>query len=155
MFYYLSFIKIIDPSFCFIRNIYFKYEYNIIIYCISSIIGLSENKHNKKIYDVVLLPKPINLPLRDASTKVLGMAAGRAHSLILTTDGLFTLGNNAYGQCGRPIVLNEDYKKSIIIHHIPNIKGKKITAVTAGQDHRYNNFNLLLITQSKIFQFFH
>jgi hypothetical protein len=144
MFYYLSFIKIIDPPFCSIRNIYFKYKtcHN----CISSIIGISENKHNKKIYDIVLLPKPINLPLRDASTKVLGMAAGRAHLLILTTDGLFTLGNNAYGQCGRPIVLNEDYKKSMIIHHIPNIKGKKITAVTAGQDHRYDNSNSLLIT---------
>jgi len=116
----------------------------------SSIIGLSENKYNKRIYDVILIPKPIDLPLRDASTKILGMAAGRAHLLILTTDGLFTLGNNAYGQCGRPIVLNEDYKKSMIVHHIPNIKGKKITAVIAGQDHRYNNSNLLLITQSKI-----
>lgn len=81
-------------------------------------------------------PNPIELPLRDNSTRVLAMAAGRAHALILTTEGLFTLGNNAYGQCGRPIISNEDYKRSKIVHHIPDIKGHKITAVTAGQDHR-------------------
>lgn len=86
--------------------------------------------------NLVLTPRPINLPLQNALTKVIDMAAGRAHLLILTTEGLFTLGNNAYGQCGRPIILNEKYEKSMTIHHIPDIKGNKITAVTAGQDHR-------------------
>ncbi|XP_029167744.1 RCC1-like G exchanging factor-like protein [Nylanderia fulva] len=79
--------------------------------------------------------RPIHLPLKNTSTKIISMAAGRAHSLILTTEGLFTLGNNAYGQCGRPIILNESYEKSMVIHHIPDIKGNKITAVAAGQDH--------------------
>lgn len=91
---------------------------------------------------MVFLPRPIDLPLQDDKAKVLGMAAGRAHLLILTTEGLFTLGNNAYGQCGRPIIMNETYEKSMTIHHIPNIKGHKITAVTVGQDHRYNNFDV-------------
>jgi len=77
------------------------------------------------------------LPLQNNSTKVVDMAAGRAHLLILTTEGLFTLGNNAYGQCGRPIILNENYKNSTVVHCIPDIKGNKIIAVTAGQDHRY------------------
>lgn len=88
---------------------------------------------------MVFVPRPINLPLlrENASTKVMGMAAGRAHLLILTTEGLLTLGNNAYGQCGRPIILNENYEKNKVVHHIPNIKGHKITAVAAGQDHRY------------------
>ncbi|EZA47607.1 Williams-Beuren syndrome chromosomal region 16 protein-like protein, partial [Ooceraea biroi] len=80
--------------------------------------------------------------------KVLGMAAGRAHLLVLTTEGLFTLGNNAYGQCGRPIVFNEDYKKSVIVHHVPDIKGNKITAVTAGQDH-----SVLLTETGEVYTF--
>ena len=84
-------------------------------------------------------PRLINLPVKDSSTKVLDMAAGRAHLLVLTDEGLFTLGNNAYGQCGRPIIPEENYEKSRVIHHIPNIKEKKIKAVTAGQDHRYES----------------
>lgn len=84
-----------------------------------------------------MIPRPIQLPLKKASTKVTGLAAGRAHLLVLTTEGLFTLGNNGYGQCGRPIIVDEDYKNSKIVHHIPDIKGKQIKSVTAGQDHRY------------------
>ncbi|XP_029678049.1 RCC1-like G exchanging factor-like protein [Formica exsecta] len=99
---------------------------------------LGFNETDKRFPDnMVFVPRPINLPLlrENASTKVMGMAAGRAHLLILTTEGLFTLGNNAYGQCGRPIILNENYEKNKVVHHIPNIKGHKITAVAAGQDH--------------------
>ena len=76
------------------------------------------------------------LPLKGPSPSVLGLAAGRAHLLILTNEGLFTLGNNGYGQCGRPVIENEDYTQSKVIHHIPNVKGEQITGVTAGQDHR-------------------
>lgn len=94
------------------------------------------NLHEKK-YSIILIPRPISLPLQNTSTKVVGMAAGRAHLLILTTEGLFTLGNNAYGQCGRPIILSENYDKSMVVHCIPDIKGNKIVAVAAGQDHRY------------------
>lgn len=95
--------------------------------------------HNldEKIPNMVCIPRPITLPLQHTSTKVIGMAAGRAHTLILTTEGLFTLGNNAYGQCGRPIILSENYEKSMVVHCIPDIKGNKIISVTAGQDHRY------------------
>lgn len=107
---------------------------------IPSIVGYSETK-SKQPERVLFAPRLINLPLRDASTKVTGMAAGRAHLLILTTEGLFTLGNNAYGQCGRPIVINESYEKNTTIHHIPDIKGSKIVAVTAGQDHRYLRYS--------------
>lgn len=109
----------------------------------SSFLAIGYNETDKKFPDnMVFIPRPINLPLENASTKVIGMAAGRAHLLILTTEGLFTLGNNAYGQCGRPIILNEDYKKNMVVHHIPNIKESKITAVAAGQDHRYKTLIL-------------
>lgn len=86
---------------------------------------------------MVFIPRPITLPLQNTSTKIIDMAAGRAHLLILTTEGLFTLGNNAYGQCGRSIILTENYEKSMVVHHILDIKGDKIIAVTTGQDHRY------------------
>lgn len=98
--------------------------------------GFHEN--DKKFPDDLITElRPINLPLKGSSSKVIGIAAGRAHLLVLTDEGLFTLGNNAYGQCGRPVILNENYNKSKVVHHISNIKGKKIKTVTAGQDHRY------------------
>lgn len=90
----------------------------------------------------------IDLPLKNDSTQVIGIAAGRAHSLILTTEGLFTLGNNAYGQCGRPIIMNENYENCMVVHHIPDIEGKKITAVTTGQDHRYSIFIHMVCQQN-------
>lgn len=65
------------------------------------------------------------------------MAAGRAHSVILTDEGILTLGNNSYGQCGRKIIPDEDYVMSNYIHHIPNLEGKNIVDVECGQDHRY------------------
>lgn len=85
-------------------------------------------------------PRPINLNLLTKTASVLSMAAGRAHLLILTNQGLFTLGNNAYGQCGRPIIEDEDYHKSRVVFRIPDIEGNKIAAVTAGQDHRYMEY---------------
>ncbi|XP_032678691.1 RCC1-like G exchanging factor-like protein [Odontomachus brunneus] len=106
-------------------------------------------KQDEKLPDnVIFLPRPINLLLKDDKTKVLSMAAGRAHLLILTTEGLFTLGNNAYGQCGRLIIMNENYERSSVIHHIPDIKGHKITAVTAGQDH-----SILLTETGEVYTF--
>ncbi|XP_011632471.1 RCC1-like G exchanging factor-like protein isoform X1 [Pogonomyrmex barbatus] len=107
---------------------------------------LGYNKIDKS--NMVHIPRPIYLPLQNTLTKTVSMAAGRAHLLILTTEGLFTLGNNAYGQCGRPIILNEDYEKSMVVHHIPDIKGKKITAVTAGQDH-----SVLLTETGEVYTF--
>uniref|UniRef100_A0A8C8M481 Uncharacterized protein n=1 Tax=Oncorhynchus tshawytscha TaxID=74940 RepID=A0A8C8M481_ONCTS len=50
-----------------------------------------------KSYDYVLEPSPV--------------AHCRAHSLVLTdSEGVFSLGNNAYGQCGRKIAEDEIYR---------------------------------------------
>ena len=98
--------------------------------------------------DIIIEPRPIALPFKEPSTKVVDIAAGRAHLLVLTNEGLFTLGNNAYGQCGRPIISNENYSKSKVVHHIPDIKGKKIKAVTAGQDH-----SILLTESGEVYTF--
>lgn len=98
--------------------------------------------------DLITEPRPISLPFQSSSAKITDMAAGRAHLLILTTEGLYTLGNNSYGQCGRAIILNENYKKSKVVHHISDIKGTKIKAVTAGQDH-----SILLTESGEVYTF--
>ncbi|XP_034943327.1 RCC1-like G exchanging factor-like protein [Chelonus insularis] len=95
---------------------------------------------NDKIFnqikdEIIPILRSIPLPIKSNSTKVLGLAAGRAHSIILTSEGVFTLGNNGYGQCGRVIIGNENYYRSRVVNHIKDIKGAKITAVAAGQDH--------------------
>ncbi|XP_076223530.1 RCC1-like G exchanging factor-like protein [Nomia melanderi] len=110
-------------------------------------LGFHESKKNIQD-DLIVNPRPITLPIKESSTNVIDIAAGRAHLLVLTNEGLFTLGNNAYGQCGRPIILNEDYKHSRVVHYITNVKGNKIKAVTAGQDH-----SMLLTESGEVYTF--
>lgn len=100
---------------------------------------------------IIPVPRPITLPLKKSSPRVVGLAAGRAHSLVLTNEGVFTLGNNGYGQCGRPIIDDENYNQNRVIHHIPDIKGEQITGVTAGQDHRYLNSPVALLLVILVF----
>ncbi|XP_066593318.1 RCC1-like G exchanging factor-like protein [Prorops nasuta] len=111
-------------------------------------LGFIETDEKKYPDDIITEPRPIPLPLKSSSAKVIDLAAGRAHLLVLTDEGLFTLGNNGYGQCGRIIIPEESYHKSKIIHHIPNIKGKQITGVTAGQDH-----SILLTESGELYSF--
>lgn len=84
--------------------------------------------------EIIYFPQPIHLPVK-SSTKIRRLAAGRAHLVVLTDEGVFLLGNNSYGQCGREIVQNEDYFFSNYINHIAEIEGKKITDIDCGQDH--------------------
>ncbi|XP_067008826.2 RCC1-like G exchanging factor-like protein [Anabrus simplex] len=93
--------------------------------------------HRDHPLGLVLAPAPVELPLsHPESTKVKQLAAGRAHLVVLTDqEGVFTLGNNAYGQCGRRIVVDEQYSGSQIIHHIPHLGGNKVKTVQCGQDH--------------------
>lgn len=69
-------------------------------------------------------------------SKVLKLSAGRSHLLVLTTEGIFALGNNSFGQCGRNIVTDENYTMSNYINHIETLHGKKIVDIECGQDHR-------------------
>lgn len=86
---------------------------------------------------IIFFAQSIHLPFKNPKTKVLKLAAGRAHLLALTQEGLFLLGNNAYGQCSRTIIPEEDYSASNYINHIEKIDGKTIVDVECGQDHRY------------------
>ncbi|XP_026288148.1 RCC1-like G exchanging factor-like protein [Frankliniella occidentalis] len=85
---------------------------------------------------MLMNPGPIEIPFKNFKTKVIGLAAGRAHLLVLTDEeGVFTLGNNAYGQCGRPVIADENYVGSRNIHCIPDVSGSRIRSVACGQDH--------------------
>lgn len=99
--------------------------------------------------ELMIYPAPIALPKRsdDCNMQIKSVAAGRAHLLALSEDGVvFALGNNAYGQCGRPVVENEKYGESQTVHRIEELNGRKITGITCGQDH-----SLFLLDNGSVF----
>uniref|UniRef100_A0A669P8B3 RCC1 like n=1 Tax=Phasianus colchicus TaxID=9054 RepID=A0A669P8B3_PHACC len=81
-----------------------------------------------KGYEYVLEPSPIPLPLEEPQkTRVLQVSCGRAHSLILTdSEGVFTMGNNSYGQCGRKVVEDEVYSESHLIHQLNDFDSRVV-----------------------------
>lgn len=88
--------------------------------------------------EILFYPKPIHLPFKKPQTsKVLKLSAGRAHLLVLTDEGIFALGNNAFGQCGRKVIPDENYIMSNFINIIESLDDKKIIDIECGQDHRY------------------
>ncbi|MBN3325406.1 RCC1L protein, partial [Atractosteus spatula] len=100
-------------------------------------LGFQRTQHNSNSsYEYVLEPSPVALPLhRPQATRVLQVACGRAHSLVLTdNEGVFSLGNNAYGQCGRKVVQDEVYSGSHVVHRIQGFDSRVIQ-VACGQDH--------------------
>uniref|UniRef100_G3QCE9 RCC1 like n=1 Tax=Gasterosteus aculeatus aculeatus TaxID=481459 RepID=G3QCE9_GASAC len=111
-------------------------------------LGFQRTQHSRhQSYDYVLEPSPVALPLIEPlQTKVVQVACGRAHSLILTDqEGVFSMGNNAYGQCGRRIVEDEVYSGTHIIHKLEGFDSK-VTQVACGQDH-----SLFLTETGKVF----
>ena len=94
--------------------------------------------HDKadKCFDVLIQPVPVKLP---TESKALSVSAGRSHTIAITEDGeLYSMGNNAYGQCGRNVIEDEDYQRSNIIHNvkIPDLGANKVVDATCGMDHR-------------------
>ncbi|XP_070533200.1 RCC1-like G exchanging factor-like protein isoform X2 [Ptychodera flava] len=86
--------------------------------------------------DYVIRPISVSLPLtKPLTTRVVQVACGRAHSLVLTDqEGVFSLGNNVHGQCGRPIIENEMYQGNPIIHKIRKLENS-VTQIACGHDH--------------------
>nr|KAF6442068.1 RCC1 like [Rousettus aegyptiacus] len=100
-------------------------------------LGFHRSRKDKtKGYEYVLEPSPVLLPLdRPQETQVLQVSCGRAHSLVLTDDeGVFSMGNNSYGQCGRKVVENEIYSESHKVHRMQDFDGQ-VVQVACGQDH--------------------
>ncbi|GAB1606706.1 RCC1-like G exchanging factor-like protein [Argonauta hians] len=88
--------------------------------------------------DYIIQPTNIEIPLvQPTKTKMTGIAAGRAHTVILTDqEGVFSLGNNAFGQCGRPIIETEKYRGSSTISKIRHLPDN-IKQVVCGQDNTF------------------
>ncbi|XP_058066615.1 RCC1-like G exchanging factor-like protein [Anopheles bellator] len=101
---------------------------------------------HKKPLELLIYPAPIDLTV-NGEFRIVRVAAGRAHLLALTDGGtVLTLGNNAYGQCGRRIVPDEDYFRSptvTTIGPVPELgSDDRVSGVECGQDHS------LLVTEA-------
>ncbi|XP_063700817.1 RCC1-like G exchanging factor-like protein [Culicoides brevitarsis] len=102
-------------------------------------LGFQQNKYRHTL-ERITYPVPIEIKHPVTSENVIfeKCAAGRAHSLLLSNQGeVFTLGNNSYGQCARPIVKDEDYLGSSVVNFIPKLAGEAIRDVVCGQDHSF------------------
>lgn len=101
------------------------------------------HKHSgvtNKPMELLIYPAPIVLPQcsTDEKLQAVKAATGRAHTVVLTdNDALFTFGNNAYGQCARPVIEDEEYLGSQLVHRLDSkIFGKSpIADIVCGQDH--------------------
>ncbi|NXR99734.1 RCC1L protein, partial [Oxylabes madagascariensis] len=92
-------------------------------------LGFQRSRRDQtKGYEYVLEPSPIPLPLeKPQQTRVLQVSCGRAHSLVLTdSEGVFTMGNNSYGQCGRKVVEDEIYSESHLIHQLKEFDSRVV-----------------------------
>ncbi|KAK6630329.1 hypothetical protein RUM44_004996 [Polyplax serrata] len=98
--------------------------------------------------EIVLVPLPIPLAFKwPEKTKIKNLAAGRAHLVIVTDlEGVFILGNNSYGQCGRTVIENENYSGSRVVHKLLQFKNDPIKSAECGQDH-----TLLLTESGKVY----
>ncbi|XP_037814790.1 RCC1-like G exchanging factor-like protein [Lucilia sericata] len=101
-------------------------------------------RNDPRNLDVIIYPTAIKLPRIEGETDedmlIKCMSAGRAHLVVVTKNGtIFTMGNNAYGQCCREIIEDEAYKGSSLIYRLSqkDICGEEdeIIDVVCGQDH--------------------
>uniref|UniRef100_A0A8B9JDU5 RCC1 like n=1 Tax=Astyanax mexicanus TaxID=7994 RepID=A0A8B9JDU5_ASTMX len=133
-------------------------------------LGFQRTQHYRnKSYDYVLEPSPVSLPLvNPQETRVLQVSCGRAHSLVLTdSEGVFSIGNNVYGQCGRKIVENEVYRFVSWLHilvnkehgvffffletAIPVLVGGDLAGVKIQQVSTYGDCSLAVSTEGQLF----
>ena len=107
----------------------------------SSLYGTGINAYNQlgrqeyrgKRLTLLIEPVPIFLPI-DSDDKVIKVAAGRCHTIVLTQKGkVLSFGNNCYGQLGRPVIDNEDYTSASFIHKIQ--VPEEVVDIICGQDH--------------------
>ena len=98
--------------------------------------------------ETIAQPVPIALPLFKMSTKAIKVGCGRAHTVVITDkEGVFSLGNNSYGQCGVPSELNAKEYSILKVHKIEDIS-ENIKEVVCGQDH-----TMLLSSEGKVYSF--
>uniref|UniRef100_A0A8B9TN09 RCC1 like n=1 Tax=Anas platyrhynchos TaxID=8839 RepID=A0A8B9TN09_ANAPL len=102
---------------------------------ITKVWGMGLNKDSQLGFQRSIRDRTKGYEYKPQQTRVLQVSCGRAHSLILTdSEGVFTMGNNSYGQCGRKIVEDEIYSESHLIHQL-NDFDSRVVQVVCGQDH--------------------
>ncbi|KRY58257.1 Williams-Beuren syndrome chromosomal region 16 -like protein, partial [Trichinella britovi] len=106
----------------------------------------SPNNHTMRcVVEPKVLPLPLSYPEK---TKVTHVSCGRAHSLVATDkEGVFSLGSNEHGQCGRPVILNEDYQRSGMVHHIRDLP-TDVKQMVCGFD-----YSLVLDSEGHVYAF--
>ncbi|XP_045131422.1 RCC1-like G exchanging factor-like protein isoform X2 [Portunus trituberculatus] len=96
-------------------------------------IGMHEPRSGHPL-GMLISPAPIELPVQEPD-RVVKVASGRAHTVMLTNNGsVWTVGNNAYGQCGRPVIPDEDYTRQAVYHRLKALDGISVKQVECGQD---------------------
>ncbi|VDP09534.1 unnamed protein product, partial [Soboliphyme baturini] len=96
----------------------------------------------------LIQPEAINIPLCSPNGfHVVDVACGRLHTLIATDHEVFSLGNNSCGQCGRPIIEDEDYANNSIMHQVRGLEGQ-VKNVVCGLDHSF-----VLTTSGSVYAF--
>jgi RCC1-like G exchanging factor-like protein len=89
------------------------------------------NRADENTLKLVIYPIPITLP--ELGCQIVKCAAGRAHLLVVSDQGVvYSLGNNSYGQCGRPIIEAEKYEGNSVIY---KVQVENVKDVVCGQDH--------------------
>ncbi|CAK9294640.1 unnamed protein product [Gordionus sp. m RMFG-2023] len=84
---------------------------------VNSQIGFHEARKNSgKGLNFILEPVPIMIP----SDRIIKAAAGQNHTLVLTSDGVFSFGCNRFGQCAREVITDENYENNPLIYKIPS-----------------------------------
>jgi len=107
------------------------------------------NNQQKEELALLIKPSPITLPLvSPKKTNLIKVSCGRAHTVLLSDiEGIFTLGSNSFGQCGRPIIEGEIFEGSRKIHNIPQkIFSSPVCDVVCGMDH-----TLFLTTNGEVY----
>lgn len=127
-----------------IKDIACGYGYTIVVGNVSdseyTAFGFGLNSHSQIGYhssrpgyplEIVYTPSPIH---SIGKSKYIKASCGRSHSLLLTDEGkVVSLGNNSFGQCGRPIKESEVYfanKNLLTVESLPN----NISSIECGQD---------------------
>lgn len=99
-------------------------------------IGYHDPRKQGSPLEMILSLVRIQLPFKHTTTDIIRIAAGRAHTVIVTdNEGAFTFGNNSFGQCGRGIVEGEEYHRKWFCHNIPHLDKEKVVDAVCGMDH--------------------
>lgn len=105
-------------------------------------IGLQSSRPGFPL-EIVAAPATIFLPTKESIHLV---SCGRSHTLLKDAKGkVISLGNNSFGQCGRPIIEDEVYFGSKTVHTLEGLPNN-ICQLECGQDH-----SLFLTTDGKLF----